>query len=497
MPDAQEKTRQPDRAPIPRRGGFVGDVARLASGTVVVQVLTVAAAPILSRLFTPADFGSAAVFMSLSGALVTVACLCYDLATVLPPTERDAASIFWVSGIAALTTSALFTLIAGLARTSIESGLHWQGMPAWPLLLGAAVLLGGVASALSFWHSRKRRFGRMSVARVGGSAVGVAAQMGAGFLGQATAAGLVHGTIAGSFVRTAALATQLGKEDRDELRRGFRFALMAKGAVRYRKFPLVSTWSALLNSLSWQLPALLLGYYFSSAVVGYYALGFRLLQLPMDLVGGAIAQVFFPRAVLATKEGNLGGVVTSVYLSLLDFGVLPLAVLGVVGPEVFSSVLGAQWNEAGIYAQILAPWTLVWFVSSPLHTLFSALEEQGLGLRMDALIFVTRFGSLAAGGLLGSPLLSVGLFSATGLIVYGYVALTIMNKAGVGRTQAASLMMRKIVTVLPFCAILLMLKLLGANSWVTVAVAGTMVLAYWAYLLRRFRSPREAATTTS
>ena len=56
--------------------GFGGDVVRLASGTTAAQLITVASAPVLSRLFTPADFGAAAIFAALNGILVTVACLC-------------------------------------------------------------------------------------------------------------------------------------------------------------------------------------------------------------------------------------------------------------------------------------------------------------------------------------------------------------------------------------------------------------------------------------
>jgi O-antigen/teichoic acid export membrane protein len=59
---------------------------------------------------------------------------------------------------------------------------------------------------------------------------------------------------------------------------------MALGIKRYRKFPLLDSWSSLLNAISWQLPTFILSAFFSAKVVGYYALGMNVLQLPMLLV---------------------------------------------------------------------------------------------------------------------------------------------------------------------------------------------------------------------
>jgi O-antigen/teichoic acid export membrane protein len=284
------------------------------------------------------------------------------------------------------------------------------------------------------------------------------------------------------------LGAQLNRDDARQLLRGQRITRMIAGAARYRKFPLLSTWSSVLNSVSWQLPALLLGFYFNSAVVGFYALGFRMLQLPMSLLGSSIAQVFFQRAAKAKHEGQLAEVVRGVYETLLDVGLLPMAVLGVAGPDIFSSVLGHQWHEAGVYAQILAAWTLVWFVSSPLHSLFSVLEIQGLGLWMDGLIFLSRLASLAVGGLVGSARLAIALFAATGVLVYGYVALVAMSRSGVEPSTVIPSTVRKLLGAVPPCAALLLLEYLGINAWVVVGAAAAVILAKWAILFSRYRS---------
>lgn len=497
MTDTQEVAEGPPRRRLVQSSGFAGDVVKLASGTVVAQVLVVAAAPVLTRLFSPADFGSAAIFTSLSTILATVACLCYEQTIVLPEDDGDAVSLVGVAVVASLMTSALCAAVCASLHQSIQDVLGWRGITGWPWLLALAVLLGGLSSALGQWHGRHRKFGYVSRARVGGSVTVTACQLGAGALGNATPAGLVHGSVAGSAATTLILGIQLGGDGRRRLLRGQRLAPMVAGAARYRKFPLLSTWSILLNSVSWQLPALLLGYFFDSAVVGFYALGFRMLQMPMGLLGSAIGQVFFQRAARAKHEGTLARVVRGVHDSLIQFGLLPIAVLGVTGPEVFSSILGPQWHEAGVYAQILSAWTLVWFVTSPLTSLFSVLEMQGLGLWMQMLNFATRFASLAVGGWLGSARLAVTLFAATGVPVYASLALLTMSKAGVDCRAALSWSSRRLLSVVPACAVLLLLKLANAGAWFVVGIAAAIVLANWSALYLRYRAGKITLPPTS
>ncbi len=468
--------------------GFAGDVVKLAFGSSATLVLTVATAPILSRLFAPAALGAAAIFTALSWILVSIACLCYDSAILLPEDDDEAASIVGLASMAAGMAGILCATACVSFQGPILRALHWQGVPYWPWLLAQATFFGGMSSALGYWQSRKRRFGGLSLARFGGSAVNSSVQLSEGALGNHTAAPLVHGSVSGSAATVFVLGAQLGRHDARQLLGGQRIKRIVAGALRYRKFPLLATWSALLNSISWQLPALLLGFFFNSSVVGFYALGFRMLQLPMAMGGNSVAQVFFQRAAKAKHEGQLPEVVRGVYDALLEFGLLPMAILGVAGPDIFSSILGSRWHEAGVYAQILAPWTLVWFMSQPLLSLFSVLEVLGLGLWMDTLIFVTRFASLAVGGLLGSARLAIALFSATGVLVYGYAAVAVMSRAGVKGSSILPWTVRRVFGVIPVCVALLILELLGVNKWVVVGVAAAFILAEWTLLFRRYRT---------
>jgi O-antigen/teichoic acid export membrane protein len=255
---------------------------------------------------------------------------------------------------------------------------------------------------------------------------------------------------------------------------------MWAGLKRHRKFPLYSSWSSLLNTASWMMPALMLGAFFSPIVVGFYALGFRALQTPLNLVSGALSQVFFQRASVARLNGTLPSLVEELFGRLLIVGVLPCLYLAIIGEDLFILVFGVNWAEAGFYTQLLAPWALIWFISSPLSTVYIILEQQQREPLIQGTILLTRITALAIGGYLGDPRLAVLLFSLGGIFAYGYLIKVIFNcvnlsVSGVLRKQVSTI----VIGILCTFPIVLAAHF-GANIIYILIFAAIMVLGYFA-----------------
>jgi O-antigen/teichoic acid export membrane protein len=253
--------------------------------------------------------------------------------------------------------------------------------------------------------------------------------LGAGYAGHATAGSMIGASVGGQAIATAVLGAKIWMDDGQMLRGNVSLGRMLSGIKRHRKFPMYSTWSALLNTASWQLPAFLLFRFFSSTVVGYYALGFRVLQMPMDLIGSAIAQVFFQRASEARVHGTLAALVENTLRRLVMIGLFPMLMLTIVGRDLFAVVFGANWAEAGVYTQILSVWAFVWFVSSPISALFSVLEKQELDMLLNVVNFAGRLLALGIGGALHNPRIAMVLFACSGLVTYGAMNLMITARA--------------------------------------------------------------------
>jgi len=467
------------------RGGFGKDVIRLVTGTVFAQGITLALSPILTRLYGPSAFGIWALFSSITTIIGVIACLRYDIAIMLPDDDEDGASLLGVSLVSLLTVTALSAIAVLAGGKAIVALLRAPAFAASLWLVPIAVLVNGIYLALTSWNSRNRRFTRLAGARVSGSAASSTVQLGLGYGGWATAGSLVASSLAGTFVSTAVLGVEIAKKDTTVLRKGIRWDRLRRGTYRYRRFPLYGSMSVLLNSLSWQLPAILLQRYFSAEVVGFYALGNRLLRVPMDLIGGAISQAFYPRAAAARGEGDLAQVVEAVYRRLVTIGFAPMVVLGIVASDLFRIAFGERWVEAGVYTQILAGWTFFWFISSPLSSLFSVLEMQAFGLKLNFLILGSRLVSLVAGGFFGNARLALVLFAVSGVLVYGYYSFAILAAAGVSWSKALRILGAGVAAVSPLAAVLIVGKLAGAPAWGELLLAAVSLAVFFVVAMRR------------
>jgi lipopolysaccharide exporter len=491
MPQVIEQEKILGQVPSPGvrkrgRSSFAPDVMKLVGGTAVAQVLTVLVAPILSRIYPPDAFGTAAVFISIASMIGVIACLRYELAIMLPEHDGDAANLLAVSLSIVLIVTSLTAVIVLCAGDPILRMLNLPELSSYLWLLPLFVLPNGVFLALNYWNSRTRHFGRLSVAKIFQSGATNGIQLGAGVAGQAQAAGLIEGSVLGAVVATIVLGIQIWRDDRQEFMRAVHWPRMLEWAKRHRKFPFFTTWSALLNTLSWQLPTFLLAAFFSPTVVGYYALGNRMLRLPMNLVGNAISQVFFQRASESQQvDGDLASVVALLFRRLVAWGAFPMLLLAVIGQDIFIVVFGREWAEAGVYTQILSIWMFFVFISSPLSTLYSVLERQQSALLINMVLFVTRLVALAAGGLLGSARLALSLFAVSGVLVYGGLSAWIMRASGVPYWNAFEIVAKYLAVSLLIIFPVGIVKFLKPDqSFPVLLVSLAAAVVYALFLLR-------------
>ena len=393
------------------------------TGTVLAQALGILVMPVVTRLFAPEAFGLLAIFTSMTGIVGVIVCLRYELAIMLPESHEEASNILGVSLLSVIIMTTLSALIVWLGNETIISLLHAPQLKNYLWLVPIAIFVQGAFLALNYWNSRTKHFGRLSVAQVISSLTTQTTKLAAGFAGFVSGGVLIGTSVLGSIVSTGMLGGQIWRDENKFFCNHIRWKEIKKGYIRYKKFPLIDTWGGLLNSISWQLPALMLSSFFSVSTVGFYALGLTLIKKPLSLISGALSQVFYQKACKEKNlKGNNGELVENLMDKLMFISILPTAILSMVGEELFLVVFGERWAEAGLYTQILAPWVFFWFISSPLSTLFLVYERQGSALFVNFIIFSTRIISLYIGGIYQNIYLALGLFSGTGIAVYAFYA---------------------------------------------------------------------------
>ena len=470
--------------PSPRASSFGGDLLKLVSGTTAAQVLTILVTPILTRLFAPDAWGLSAAFISITSVLSVIICLRYEQAILLPARDEEAANVTALALIATLVLSATAWLAFGLWG---ESVLGWLNMPELAALrwaLPVSLLITGAILVLAQWNTRTRRFGILSMNTVTNATSITGARIGAGLAGWTTGGALILTGIGGSLLTLLLLAVRTWRQGLQQSWRSVSPSAIWSAMRRYSDLPLYGSWATLLNTISWQLPVFLLAAYFTPAVAGQYALGNRLVKLPMSVVGNSIGQVYFQRAANLKGSDRLAPLTEGIFQRLVTFGLPPMLFLTVAGRDLFALVFGPEWAEAGVYMQILAVWAFFWFISSPLATLLVVLEKQRFSLVWNILNFATRFLSLWIGGVWGNSYLAMGLFAGSGILMYGYLSFWLLMAAGVRLGAIVRILVMTTLTFLPAAAIMLLLRALGAALWLEVGVPGLMLMGYLAWSFR-------------
>ena len=459
------------------------------TGTTFAQALMILVAPILTRLYSPEDFGVYALYTSILGIIAVVACWRYELAIVLPEKDEDAANLLVLSICICFGMAVLTLILVAVVRNPVANLLGAPELAPWLWFMPLSLLAAGLFQAFNYWSTRRKQFRRLAARTITQSTVTATAQIGTGVLyPAASAGGLIGGSIVGQLTATGRLAWQIGRDEGQQIRNAINKFSIKQMLIRYKDFPIYSSWSGLLNSASTMLPALLLGYFFTPAVVGFYALGHRVLAMPMGVVGGSIAQVFFPRATEARRTGDLDRLSLEMFKRLLAIGFVPILLITIVAPDLFALIFGARWWVAGEYVRWMSVWLLFVFISSPLSTMYAVMERQREGLIVNIVMFSSRLIVLVVGGIKGDALFTIAIFGITGAVLWVFNCIYIQHLAGVPPIKLVKVIIQQVVYGLPYAAlpILVYLGTLNSLAFVLSAIgAGIIFLIVQAYRIRK------------
>ena len=385
------------------------------SGTALAQIFGYALSPIISRLYSPSDFGVFGSFYAVVGIIAAGLTFDYSLAIMLPRNKDDAINLFTLSCISTAIISAICLIICLLAPGYVQRLI--KAPNSWILVLLILGILGdGLNQACQAWCIRVKAFKHTSVSQVIRSISTNGAQLGLGYL-KGGAPALIFAGVLGDTLASANLAMVVSRDLRI-LRDRIRWKRMWQLAKEYRDFPLYSASTNIINTLSLGLPIFLLTHFFGIAIAGAYAFGIRILSAPIGLVQRALKQVLYQKAC---ETHNAGGRLLLLYLNftvgLFALGLLPSLVFIIWAPEIFAWIFGIQWHTAGIFAQSLILWLLFMFCNLPALLCARIARMQRMMFLYNLALLILRTLALIVGGLYLSASYTVLLFSIVGALM--------------------------------------------------------------------------------
>ena len=406
-------------------GAAARQVMTLVTGTGLAQLIPLAVSPLLTRLYTPQDFGVFALYAGLLAVLAVLGSARYELALMLPKDDTDALALVALAMAIVLATSAAVLAAVLLFQAGLARWLDSPALGPWLFLVPVSMLLTGLVNTLTVWANRSSSYRQISISRVlqSASAAAVAVALGWGLSrGSQAGVGLVLGAVAGQALAAASLAWPFWRRWGARLQ-GVGWQPMRAQALRFREFPAINMPHALLDALQGSGVVALIAALFGPTLLGFHALAQRVVRTPMATLGSAVAQVFQKRAADALHAGgNTRRLVDAV---LRRLGAVAVAVLPLLwfAPELFAFVFGAAWREAGVYAQILTPWLLLNFMLSPLSQLPLLLGRQARALAYGVAYQLAMVGPLAVAWLMAlslrQALLLQSVAASVVLVAYG------------------------------------------------------------------------------
>ena len=309
---------------------FNQSVLKLVSGTGLAQLIGIAVSPIITRLYSPSDFGQFGLYVSIIAILSVGVSGRYEMAIMLPKSNRKASQLLALC----LVLIVLFTGLLALC-ICIYHFLFAEIKPIgkWLYILPIGVLLRGLYNTLTNWTNRQKKYSALSIAVILQRISISSTQLLVGFLIAASIWGLIAGQIMGVMVSVLFLGGLVIKTNKSFIKQ-WNLVSIKKIAKAYKNFPQFSMASGWLNTLSLEIPVLLLSFYFDANEVGYYILAKQVVQLPLGIIGQGVGKVFFQQASVVKDNAD--------QLMRLFFSTIKKLALIILLPVIFLFLLGSK-----------------------------------------------------------------------------------------------------------------------------------------------------------
>lgn len=407
---------------------FFQNILVVAGGNTVAKLIGILATPIITRLYTPEDYGIYTVFMSIIAITGSVVTLRYSVTIPLAKEEKTADNLIKLCLFVTFSLSLLWLLVVAIFKGQISDHFQIDNLQHFLWLIPIVFLGKGIYETLNSWAIRNKGFKLITRTKVSQSVSSSVVKIGFGLL-KVAPLGLLIGVIAQEIAGIGSLFSKMRNVKPDFFKRNSLKDIKTV-AIRYKDFPLIQSWSQFLLASGAQLPVILLGLYYDNQVVGVFGLAMSMISLPMDLIGQSVAQVYFAEIAKIGKENSVKIYNLSISLikKLFIVGLFPVGLLIAFGPWVFKLVFGPEWLDAGVYARFLSILILTRFISSPIANIFNVYEKQSLQLTLNIVRVVLVFVAFYTSNLFNlSALNSIGIYSILMTVYYAFLTIIVLR----------------------------------------------------------------------
>lgn len=397
------------------------NVIIIMTGTALAQSITFICIPLITRLYEPGEIGILGSFTAIMTILAPLACLTYPISMILPKSELKSRSIAKLSLILSLIIALLMTSILFLFSKYIIEIFKLELISDYIFLFPIFIIITAFYQVMEQWLIRIKNFKALARTAVLQSVFINGSKLGMGYIYP----------FSGPLIIIQILGVFLG---------AIMMFLTSKGSVFYkfkeilfkdikevarenRDFPIYRAPQIFINAISQGLPVILFASFFGPAVAGFYTIGRQSLNTPVLLLGKAVQDVLYPKAnEIARSKRPITPIIMKALTALFMLGVIPVGVIVVWGPEIFSFVFGDTWVIAGEYAKWIALVSISMLITKPILTIIPVLGIQKMFLVVEIIGTAAKIVSLFIGiYLFNEAIHAIILFSVVSILMYLYL----------------------------------------------------------------------------
>lgn len=413
----------------------VRNTAWIAGGAGIGQLLLLASAPILTRLYSPESFGVFGTFTALALLLSSFSTLRYFLAIPLCKSSSEALNLSWAcilvaTGFTGLIAAGIFTIGHHeelLAQIPISLSILW--------LIPVGVFLTSLFNTLTYLTIYNKKPKLIASSKIASALGMIAIQLA---LYKLTSLGLILGHLISQVVPLYIFikGLALGKVKTSDLSASTLFKLLRK----HRNFPKYSAPGSLFYSATQQTPLLIIAAFSGTYYTGLFLLAERLIASPVNMVRESINQSIHKDLAEVEDAAKMGTQALNFCVYLFKMTFPPAVSCIALPPLVIELVLGSGWHATGVLISVLLPFYVINLTFAPSLPIISIMGWQKRGLIFQIVNFLVTSATLIVGLFFFDFILAIALFVMSRLIMVVVNRLLIFRSLGVNISPFLSIL---------------------------------------------------------
>ncbi|WP_323703205.1 lipopolysaccharide biosynthesis protein [Mammaliicoccus sp. Dog046] len=394
---------------------FLNDSLIMVLSSGIAQIILIATIPIISRLYSPSEFGVFTIFSNVVTVLIPIINARYDLLIITAKSDKRANILSSISFVISLIIILILLPVAGVYIV-----LHPEYMLETILVI-VILLLVSLTNIFTSYLNREKNYKMLGIINISRALFMSLIQIILGYM-YFGSVGLIIG-FAFSYIAGVTIGYKSFKnhfkiiKNKNQIINEF---------IKNKNQLIFSTPSIFLNSLSFSVVIFFIGILFTNEDVGIYGMVTRILGVPITIITLGLSKIFMQSShENYMSTGSFRGQLTSISGILIVLSLFLYLPFYFINDKLITAILGSDWVDTIFIIKIVIPMFMIRMIVSTVSLSVIVFNKQHIELIFQSIFLgVTIVGYFLTVNI-GLSFLEFIVFNSIGMFL-AYLAFYIM-----------------------------------------------------------------------